>query len=83
MSNSIKLPLLLLFLFYLAPVVPPWLNNVEWCCFSLLFLLSSNKNYGKAVLLPFLSGKKNVQGGFIQQALFLKSEPKIPSSVSI
>jgi hypothetical protein len=44
-------------------VVPPWLNNVEWCCFSLLFLLSSNKNYGKAVLLPFLSGKKKCAGG--------------------
>jgi hypothetical protein len=36
---------------------------VEWCCFSLLFLLSSNKNYGKAVLLPFLSGKKKCAGG--------------------
>jgi hypothetical protein len=48
---------------FVAPVVPPWLNNVEWCCFSLLFLLSSNKNYGKAVLLPFLSGKKKCAGG--------------------
>lgn len=72
---------------FVAPLLRQWCPH-GWIMWSgVVFLSYSCFRLIKITARQFschsFQEKKNVQGGFIQQALFLKSEPKIPSSVSI